>query len=80
MKLFLMLFALVLFSFNLFAQQAETPVTTSTNFKVQFSEELNEKLSDENLTSDWVAYRTLAHDSKVIEEQIEELMLKLESF
>ena len=44
MKLFLMLFALVLFSFNLFAQQAETPVTTSTNFKVQFSEELNEKL------------------------------------
>ena len=44
MKLFLMFFALVLFSFDLFAEQAEMPTATENNFKVQFSEELNDKL------------------------------------
>lgn len=43
-------------------------------------EELNEQLLDENIASDWVNYRTLAHEAKVIEEKIEELMLKLEDF
>ena len=40
---------------------------------------LNDKISDENVVLDWVEYRTLAHQSKEIEEKIEELMLKLES-
>ena len=40
---------------------------------------LNEKISDENAQLNWVEYRTLAHESKLIEEKIEELMLKLDA-
>lgn len=40
---------------------------------------LNEKISDENAQLNWVEYRTLAHESKIIEEKIEELMLKLDA-
>ena len=43
-------------------------------------EELNENLLDEEIASDWVKYRTLAHEAKEVEEKIEELMLKLDSF
>jgi sugar-specific transcriptional regulator TrmB len=42
-------------------------------------EVLNEKISDENAQLNWVEYRTLAHESKLIEEKIEELMLKLDA-
>ena len=46
----------------------------------QISTDIYEQLLDEEIASDWVRYRTLAHEAKEIEEKLEELMLKLETF
>ena len=43
-------------------------------------EELNLLINDETKEYNWVEYKELADKIKVLEEEIEELMLKLETF
>ena len=42
-------------------------------------EELNNQMNDNENNYDWVEYRTLAHKIKEKEEEIEQLMLKIDS-
>ena len=73
MKLFLIFFAIILFTFNSFAQTAEATSTQTGKVKVIFSDELNEKLLDN------MRYRYAQKDLKTLTFRKRELEKQLRS-